>query len=874
MLGITKRRLSLLTSIMLLWSMLSAAGAAAQAAGDDLEGHWAEASMRAWVDNGLLKGYEDGTYRPNQVVTRVELVTLINRAFGLTDSGVSTFSDVKAGEWAFEQIGIGVKAGYIKGYEDGTFQPKRQVTREEASYMITSLLQLGDSSLDALLSFQDAHTLTQSGKQAMANLVNAGILNGLSDGSLSPKGGLTRAQAVTVLDSALAIINPTTVFDEPGIYGLEFGHGTIRGDVVISAAGVTLQNVTITGNLTVTAEVGEGDVYFKGIVVEGESLIQGGGPNSIHFEDSVLVRISVDKRDGSVRLVVAGQSSIDYVVVKSPVKLEESFVTDSGIANVELSDALPAGSQVELLGQYENVDVLSSNIKVKIPSGSISNLNVQSGAASNNIEVSKEASILKLVLDSVAKMIGEGKIENAVVNEGAKGSEFAKQPNKVDDSGVVAPTPTPITQAPGPVDTPASTPTPTPTTPPCTSDACKVSTLEDIVFGDYILNHKTSNNEPSTATGFSADVFDYHVINSVSEAEAVELTISLEPHTSAYYSVWHGTALSERGAYGSVGSSSIPVTLNPKEDIRINISVTSGDGLRHKYYNLYVHYPRSIQEGFKLNKINQYNAGTGQWGQQYNLQAQMINADPLLNTDVIHVYELEDGASSIEQGAAPISNASPNGSYKTAYIDTQYFTEQTGRFYIQVVRNGTVLHEGPYEYNMAPVMRITEDIGYTIEPLTTQELIDKFTSNPNSTLPFSHGVERYWDHAKLLQAVPNAKYYSTGGTEILNQVTSSLPSALIQDQVKSGTTPEGFMSSSFGAIREIPSHAQGKIYVGGEYSQQSENGPKTVYDRLSYVVLYDEDLDVIGYVVIPTQFTAGHVAEGYTPVNTWQPQPE
>lgn len=93
-----------------------------------------------------------------------------------------------------------------------------------------------------------------------------------------------------------------------------------------------------------------------------------------------MVRVSVDKQTGTVRVVVVGESAIQHVVVHSPVKLEESNVTDSGFANVEIAKNMPQGSEVQLVGQFEDVRVLSSDIKVSIPSGSVKQLNVEEGA--------------------------------------------------------------------------------------------------------------------------------------------------------------------------------------------------------------------------------------------------------------------------------------------------------------------------------------------------------------------------------------------------------------------------------------------------------------------------------------------------------------
>lgn len=864
----TKRRWSTLLAIMLVWTLFSGLGTAAHASADDLDGHWAEESMRAWVESGLLKGYEDGTYKPDQVVTRAELVTLINRAFELTEAANSQFTDVSSsGGWIYKQVGIAVEAGYIKGYDDGSFRPERPVTREEASYMLTSLLQLDAASLNVLDVFQDVSELTDAGKQAMANMVDKGILKGLSDGVLAPRQGLTRAQAVTVLSTALEIANPTTVYDQEGVYGPESGQDILKGDVVISVAGVTLRNIKITGDLTVTSGVGEGDVFFKGVTVEGETSIQGGGPNSIHFEDSVLVRISIDKRDGSVRVVVAGQSKIEHVVVKSPVKLEESFVTDSGITNIELSDALPSGSQVELAGQFENVDVLSSKIKVKIPSGSITNLNVTSGAASNDIELSKEATILKVVLDSVAKLIGEGRIEKAVVNDGAKGSEFDKQPEKVEGAGAApSPTPPPVVVNPGPITTPAPTdsvepsesPEPTPSA--CTDDACKEASLDDIsIEGPFTLMQLGADNVPTGDESFDREVLKYSIVNQVTETVTLPISVTKSTYSSAYYDI-----SGVQGGRPILDNEIINLEIEPETDYRVNINVFSGDGIRKKSYSIIIHYPRDIQNAFKILKSSayRYNSNGGSWGYSYYFKANVVNGDPLLGSDVIRVYR---SAGDTE----PLNHVPNEGSGKMANIDSDLITSTTGSFYIRIFRDGKLLHEGPYQYDLTALELITDDIGIEYVPFTKQELFER---NQESSFFAAFGIKKTLDIGKLLSVVPDAKYYIFHDENIFENRSEFPVDPIVNELVKLHTSHGSLGGGTLDQISQLPFSNGGEaVNMGNHFYSQTDTD---VHDRFYYVILFDEELNPIGYHISVMQLNDNQVADGYTVEHTWLPNRE
>ncbi|THF76735.1 hypothetical protein [Cohnella fermenti] len=165
-----------------------------------------------------------------------------------------------------------------------------------------------------------------------------------------------------------------------------------------------------------TEAVGEGDAFFRGVTVEGAVIVRGGGENSVHFEDSVLVRIVVDKPTGTVRILVAGASSVEEVVVQSSVKLEESHLTDIGFKNVSLAETLPVGSQVELSGHFESMSVMSADIKVNLTSGAIDELHAYPAASGLELEMAANAIIADLVLDALANVTGEGKVTRATLS--------------------------------------------------------------------------------------------------------------------------------------------------------------------------------------------------------------------------------------------------------------------------------------------------------------------------------------------------------------------------------------------------------------------------------------------------------------------------
>lgn len=103
-------------------------------------GSWYNEAISTLVEAGVLGGYGDGTFRPDQPVTRAELAAILVRVQGgSTSVGNTTFTDTD-GHWAEGYISSAVTSGLVFGYDDGTFKPNRSITRAEAVTMMNRLL--------------------------------------------------------------------------------------------------------------------------------------------------------------------------------------------------------------------------------------------------------------------------------------------------------------------------------------------------------------------------------------------------------------------------------------------------------------------------------------------------------------------------------------------------------------------------------------------------------------------------------------------------------------------------------------------------------------------------------------------------------------
>ncbi|KRE36314.1 endo-1,4-beta-xylanase [Paenibacillus sp. Soil724D2] len=162
----------------------------------DIKGHWAEAGIQALVKAGVIDGYQDGSFRPEAAVTRAEFVSMIVRAFHLTATGGAGFSDTGS-HWAKDAIAIASALGIVVGYEDGTFGPYDNITREQMAAILARAAHL--ASATSGLEYKDSGDVSAWAQGLLAALTTKGVLNGYEDGTLKPKAFSTRAEAAVII---------------------------------------------------------------------------------------------------------------------------------------------------------------------------------------------------------------------------------------------------------------------------------------------------------------------------------------------------------------------------------------------------------------------------------------------------------------------------------------------------------------------------------------------------------------------------------------------------------------------------------------------------------------------------------------------------
>ncbi len=210
----------------------------------------------------------------------------------------------------------------------------------------------------------------------------------------------------------------TTDYNTPGIYGAASAEArqTLTGNVNVGSRDITLQNMIITGVLTLGTGIGDGSVTLKNVKVQGSTNILGGGPNSIHVEDCELYTVIVNNQTNTVRIVAKGSSTIGAITLNSGAKLEENSLSSSGFSSVTMGSGIPAGATVILSGNFEAVNIAAPGLNIQVAGGSIQQMNIASTAGQTVLTLASGTNVGSLQVNAAAQIAGAGTIATATIN--------------------------------------------------------------------------------------------------------------------------------------------------------------------------------------------------------------------------------------------------------------------------------------------------------------------------------------------------------------------------------------------------------------------------------------------------------------------------
>ncbi|MGO4495040.1 chondroitinase-B domain-containing protein [Paenibacillus sp. 2RAB27] len=166
----------------------------------DVPKHWASEVISRAAAKGIVNGYADGSFKPDEPMTRMQFAAMLVRALGLkAETSATKFADgADIPAWAVGELGAALKAGILQGYEDESLRPNNPINRTEmVAMLIRAYNQQGGVS--SQVSFSDSSQIPAWALPAISQAVSLGLVTGREQNTFEPLAKATRAEAVTII---------------------------------------------------------------------------------------------------------------------------------------------------------------------------------------------------------------------------------------------------------------------------------------------------------------------------------------------------------------------------------------------------------------------------------------------------------------------------------------------------------------------------------------------------------------------------------------------------------------------------------------------------------------------------------------------------
>ena len=170
------------------------------------EGDWFYDVVLYAYDNGLMTGVSATEFAPNQTTTRGMIVSMLARLEGVTSAEDAGFADVAANDWYATAVNWAASVGVVNGYEDNTFRPNDAITREQMAAILYNYADYKGYDVSAradLSDYADAESISSWAEDVLAWANAEGLINGMTATTIDPQGATTRAQTAAMFERFL-----------------------------------------------------------------------------------------------------------------------------------------------------------------------------------------------------------------------------------------------------------------------------------------------------------------------------------------------------------------------------------------------------------------------------------------------------------------------------------------------------------------------------------------------------------------------------------------------------------------------------------------------------------------------------------------------
>ncbi len=195
-----RRRLCALLSAAALCLTMAVPAFAADKTFPDVTGRdWCYTQVMQAAETGLMNGYADGRFGKNDPITRGQMVQILYSYYGQDVGADSGFSDVPASAWYAKAVTWASKKGVVSGYSNGTFGPDNQLTREQMVTILYNVAGKPATNYSIMDNYKDREQVASYAVNGFAWALWKNMVSGTSARTLSPRSTATRAQVAVIL---------------------------------------------------------------------------------------------------------------------------------------------------------------------------------------------------------------------------------------------------------------------------------------------------------------------------------------------------------------------------------------------------------------------------------------------------------------------------------------------------------------------------------------------------------------------------------------------------------------------------------------------------------------------------------------------------
>ena len=312
---------------------------------------WYAEAVSAAVDNGLLYGKSSTIIDPNGDMTRAEMAAIINRSFGCYKTAdISQYKDVSKGKWYYKDIALAAQMGTYVGRSSSAMAPDAPITRQEAMTVAARALELDYDSYSKtdLSKFSDCNKISNWALPYVRAMVGADYIHGRTKG-LEPLDNITRAEFAQIFYNIIG-----TYIVSKGTYDKD-----IMGSVLIRTGEVTLQNMTVDGDLIIGCGAADGKIVLDNVKVTGRLLIWGGGTKAVYCNNGTnMPEVVVARVDDAVKVIYDRDSTLAVIdTIKTRITERAKQNKETEIIFYDVSGLREAQKQLNAIVADNQIDI-------------------------------------------------------------------------------------------------------------------------------------------------------------------------------------------------------------------------------------------------------------------------------------------------------------------------------------------------------------------------------------------------------------------------------------------------------------------------------------------------------------------------------------